>query len=171
MIICTLAVFVVLNINHKLRKERVMKLVIGLSSLSVSRVGEFDEAHLYDEVTHNGQHLQCKGRILAEVRVTGEHTTFSLWHPHTGPETGHVDVFVEYQKGECPTFHQYSHYKPFTPCNRDILGIQESIWPTGGWSLIQVTLAIESFLEQEIGFRPALRNKFFESLAPAPVPA
>lgn len=144
-----------------------MKLIIGLHTFSVTECLDFDKAA--DPPTHNGQHQQLKGRVLAEVRISGMRTTFSLLHPDTGPGTGHVDVYVEYEGDNLPTFHYYSQHEKFVPQAKPIGTVQDLVWPTGGWSLIQVVLAIESYLEEKIGFTPALRNSIFAALAPVVV--
>jgi hypothetical protein len=138
-----------------------MKLKINLQSFEVTSLGLLH----FDEVpgsTSNGQHAQLEGHVLASVSVCLPKAYISLLHPQTEPAAGHIDVAVCYEGEGAPTFHYYGMHARFVPTEHD--GRQDQAWPTGGWSLLQTVLAIESFLEKEIGFPPMLRREIFRCL-------
>lgn len=150
-----------------------MKLAIEIDTMRVQEIGDF--ATFCKSIAgskHNGQHYQAPGWILAEINVSVGGANFGLMHPDTLGETGHMDVRAIYNSADAPpTFHRYSQTQKFTPREKD--GMQDTIWPTGGWSLLQTVLAIEKFLEDKMGFRPTLREALFTSLESQsqPVPA
>ncbi len=137
-----------------------MKLMITHDTFAVDVVPDF----ISIGAKNNGQHWQLNGHILADVTVggTGEPTTFKLFHWQTDPGCGHVDVIINFGK-DCtvPSFHIYSGQR-FVPIERE--GRQDQVWPTGGWSLIQTVLAIESFLKETVGLKPVLRGSIFGML-------
>lgn len=124
-----------------------MKFKVHLKSLDVSVLTPDDLRN----VTNNGQHDQLNGQAIVDVRFGAFGADLVLLHPTTPATTGHIDVAVEYRNGTPPIFVDY---------NRQRVNFSEQTpsWPTGVWSLIQVVLAIETYLEVEAGFPPLLRQ-------------
>ena len=139
-----------------------MKLIINLSNFTFQEVFSFDTL---PGVSHNGQHPQLHGHALVTMQMNGAGHTLSIFHPDTGCNTGHIDVVVHYKQGKVPTFTSYSN-QDFTPCAYGN-PIQNHVWPTGGWSLIQTLLAVETFLHDKLNYPQTLRDLFFESLQKA----
>lgn len=138
-----------------------MKLIINLETLQVAPVMDFTVQFL-PEMTNNTQHPQLKGFALADVTVSVGDACFNLMHCDTKAETGHVDVAVRYKRAsEPPTFHRYSGNEQFSPST---IATKFDQWPTGTWSLMETTVAIEKYLERELGFNATLRQFFLYSL-------
>lgn len=138
-----------------------MKLKVNLATGNVTRIaGEFRDL---PGVKSNGQHEQLPGHVLVDVRLSCGGGHFNLLDPGTHSSTGHFDVSVRYSEpGKPPTFHYYSANEQFVPAERDER--QWFVWTSNAWLLIHTVVAIEEFLEKEVGFQPTLRAAIFNGL-------
>lgn len=137
-----------------------MKLKVNLRTGEVTRVeGEFKAL---PGIRNNSQHFQLDGHVLVGIGLTAGEGHFNLLHPDTEASSGHVDVSVRYEDTAPLTFHYYSGYEQFVPASHHAR--QLDVWPSGPLSLIRTVLAIEEFLESEVGFRPTFREQILNSL-------
>jgi hypothetical protein len=134
-----------------------MKLLVKLADLSVHEATADEMAF----VTGNGQHEQLEGFVIADVNLTGSSTEVNLFHPDSSPSAGHIDVRVHYMEDKV-SFHWYGGTK-FVP-KEDMMEELISSFPTGAWSLVQVTLAVEGWLHQRFMFFPRLRGLLLSGL-------
>jgi len=123
-----------------------MKIFVNLETLKVTPYSK----ELVD--SHNGDHEQVTGHVIASVMITGDTTQISLLHPNT-QALGHVDVLIIYQDGDV-SFRDHGSARLKLNERR-----AEFLFPTGGMSLISVAIAIEEYLHELIGFRRLLRDK------------
>ena len=145
-----------------------MKLVIEQGTYAVRRA-EVEHLHQLPGVTNNGQHVQLAGHVLFEVRFSGGNE-FLLFHSDTPASNGHVDIFYypSRRDGEYGvTISQYCQHAEVSLHDREL----QHIWPTGGFDLLMTIIAIEKFLEAEIGYTPRLADWIAYSFRQVDAPA
>jgi hypothetical protein len=134
-----------------------MKLKVCLSTLSVSGFTDVDQT----KCTNNGQHDQLAGHVIAEMTFGCHGVTLALLHPETDPGTGHRDVIVCYRyQQKC-----YIQFQTYAGQNiRFTLSGPMQFWPSGMMNLLQVCLALETHLEEQVGMIPALRHMVLDGV-------
>ena len=107
------------------------------------------EKNLEPEGIHrkNGQHFQLPGHVLAEW--TGEE--INLLHPETTSVSGHIDIHYRPKRRDGQwgiELRRYSHDIELTSLWPDHT---TTVWPTGGFDLIQMIVAIENAIVEVVG--------------------
>jgi hypothetical protein len=130
-----------------------MKLFVKLATSEVTPyvAGQADK--------NNGQHEQLTGSVIANVTIdTPGRLQFDLLHPDTKAATGHVDVIVV-NEDDVINFYSYGMTRFSLDGN-----LIEDVFPTGGWSLVQVMVALEEYLHRELRLPKTLQKQILKGL-------
>jgi len=130
-----------------------MKLFVNLTTHQVTPY----VAGLADK--HNTQHEQLTGSVIATVTMHSPgRLQIDLLHPDTAASTGHVDVTVV-NENEVINFYTHNYTRFSLEGN-----LIDSIFPTGGWSLVMTVIALEEYLHEEMTLPKTLQKQILRGL-------